>query len=214
MSHVQVSYSLTFFPLNLNVLFIFLVPSSNFLHFCRSKILIQFQISSTNAQLIIYLNSEWLYITYDDNSSESINTTANIPTDSSLWYHLTFSIENTYSYTNITTYVNGSFISTSTFSTVFFSNERPDISLAGLNVEASGLSNEGNIEYSFHCLMQDVGLFSRGLTDIETGVLAAGRVSLSGARFLPQCLCSADVSVNTTDSQLCEDGSARYVGII
>ena len=192
----------------------FLRLPQTFLHFCRSKVIIQFQISSTNSQLIIYLNSEWLYITYDDNSLESINTTANIPTDLSQWHHLTFSVEAIFSYTNITTYVNGSLISTSTLSTVFFSDERPDISLAGLNIEASGLSNEGNIEYSFHCLMQDVGLFSRALTDIEAGALAAGKVSLSGARFLPQCLCSADVSVNTTDSQLCEDGTVRYVSII
>ena len=180
-------------------------------HFCRSKVLIQFQISSTNTHLIIYLNSEWLYIT---DTLESINTTANIPIDLSQWHHLTFSIENNFSYTNITTFINGSFIGTSTFSTVFFSNERPDVYLAGLNMEASGFSNESNTDYSFHCLMQDVGLFSRPLTDIEAGVLAGGRVSLSGARFLPQCLCSADVSVNTTNSQLCEDGTVRYVSII
>ena len=93
-------------------------------------------------------------------------------------------------------------------------NMVPDIYLAGAGMEpleSSGSSDLlGVTTNMFNGTMQDVGIYSRSLTQSELMLLGIGQISVSGASFLPQCLCMADVNSDTVDSQLCEDGSIRY----
>ena len=110
---------------------------------------------------------------------------------------------------NVTVYLNTTKISPSfLFMFTVDDNEIPVIYLAGTNdMESSGSGLAA--EMLFNGVMQDIGIYSRILTQYELAMLAAGQTAISDATFLPQCLCNEDDSQDIADSQLCADGSTR-----
>lgn len=65
---------------------------------------------------------------------------------------------------------------------------------------------------NFNGTVQDLGVYSRALTQTEVSMLAMGLGSLSGAEFLPQCICMPDYQASITDTSLCDSNNmTRYV---
>ena len=182
--------------------------------FCYRSLL-QFQLGMMNS-LVVFLQSEWLFIS---DGGAYINTTAYIPYDEPSWHYVALIIQDSSSLmtANVSTYVNGFEILTKSLSMFMLKGEYPDIHLAGSLVESSGFFSEPSqidSDSPFNGLMQDVGIYSRALTLSEIMMLSNGRESVSGARFLSQCICMPDENVDPVNSQLCENGSYRYLNVV
>ena len=161
-----------------------------------------------NEEFTVYLQSHWLFITNGTiDGTDSINTTAILSPYQ--WHHITIVAEtNSNSQTDIRTSVNGTLISNATF--VMY-GIIPEIYLAGYGTssDSSGLQTGNFMDYSFTGLISDIGIYSRELTQTEIWELPSVNDSLSGAVFLPQCLCIAEVKVNSSDSQFCDNDELR-----
>ena len=190
----------------------------SFLKFCIMfyyRSLLQFQLGMMNS-LVVFLQSEWLFIS---DGGAYINTTVYIPYDEPSWHYVTLIIQDSSSLmtANVSTYVNGSGILTKSLSMFMLKGEYPDIHLAGSLVESSGFFSEPSqidSDSPFNGLMQDVGIYSRALTLSEIMMLSNGSESVSGARFLSQCICMPDENVDLDNPQLCESGSYRYLNVV
>ena len=158
--------------------------------------------------LEVRLESDWLFI-YDGGSG--INTSISL-TSPPTWNFVALVVQDkpAISMANVTVYFNGSEINTRHRLTMFMlGGETPQIFLGDSFVESSGFFPDEEDVALFNGTMQDVGIYSRSLTEYELMMLAQGQVSVSGASFLPQCLCMPDGHANNADPQQCDDGSIR-----
>ena len=183
----------------------------------RYRNLIVIQQAGMNS-LELYLESSWLFV----NNAEGMqmNTSFSLPYPSTwnfvaLDFQTNSNNESLSSSHHANVYLNGTEMSSVSLSVNIMENVVPDIYLAGAGMEpleSSGSSDLLEVTTNmFNGTMQDVGIYSRALTQSELMLLGIGQISVSGASFLPQCLCMADVNSDTVDSQLCDDGSIRYI---
>ncbi len=183
----------------------------------RYRNLIVVQQAGINS-LELYLESGWLFV----NNAEGmqVNTSFFLPYPST-WNFIALDLQANSnngplsSSHRATVYLNGTEMSPVSLSVNIMENVAPNIYLAGAGMdplESSGSGPDliGFTTTMFNGTMQDIGIYSRSLTQSELMFLGIGQMSVSGASFLPQCLCMADVNSDTTDSQLCDDGSTRY----
>lgn len=148
--------------------------------------------------LIIYLQSNWLFITNSTIDDESFNTTQKL--DYSSWNYVVVLITNG----DVMISVNGSQL----LNTISNFDSPGSVETVTLGGSFDDITN-----HSFNGLMQDIGVFSRLLTSTELSFLANGGKSLSRADFLPQCICPPDSFTDTTDSLFCDNGVTRLVVI-
>ena len=122
------------------------------------------------------------------------------------WNHLAIVFSNTSNFMmdNVTVYLNASQSHTMKLMSVI--SEHTSIYVGGSKIDASAF-----FEDDYQGLMQDVGLINRALSRAGVDTLFRGAVSLSGASFLPQCLCPIDefVVLQSTNQQECSNRISR-----
>ena len=136
------------------------------------------------------------YGTHSYNTSELVEN---------LWYHMSLIIRES----NFTLFFNGTLILEDDLDAFLLSASETYIYLAGAFAESSG-DNSDLLDTTYEGLMQDMGIFSRSLTMYEISMLAIGTNSLSGATFLPQCICAEDEGVMEVNEAFCSNGTLRY----
>lgn len=154
--------------------------------------------------LIVYLESGWLMLDYG--TSNPLNTTAFVEY---LWYHVSIVIEHhVYDKYNFKLFFNGTMVLNDTSDDFVLSPSYTNIYLAGTVTESSGDYSD-LLDTAYGGLMQDIGIFSRSLTVYEISMLAVGTNSLSGATFLPRCICAPDEGVENKNEEFCENEALR-----
>ena len=154
--------------------------------------------------LRVDVDSDYLVVA-SDTTTAAVNT--NIKLDSLVWNFVALIFQNQSGGPNVVAYHNRT---RESFQTINLTPEPfSAIYLAGGPDEAG--SGGGLLDQqSYVGLIQDVGLYSRSLTNTEISLLAEGAISSSGASFLPQCLCPAG-QFASDDMQTCGGESVdRY----
>ena len=142
------------------------------------------------------MESDYLMVA-SDTTTAAVNT--NIKLDSLVWNYVALIFQNQSGGPNVVAYHNQT---RESFQTIDLTpGPFSAIYLAGGPDEAG--SGGGLLDQqSYVGLIQDVGLYSRSLTSSEISSLVGGAISLSGASFLPQCLCPTGLSASD-DMQTC-----------
>ena len=184
------------FPAHCLFVCLFLFP---FVTILNSRVLLYIQLES-GSTLTVRMDLEYLLLASD--ITPLMNT--NVRLVGMVWHHVALVLG--VGGTSITVYHNGALVGSLTINLT--PGPLSAIYLAGSPDEPGSGSVLIDHQY-YNGLVQDVGLYSRSLTNNEISLLAQGVISLSGASFLPQCLCPTN-QVVTNDSQNCGESVTRY----
>lgn len=150
------------------------------------------------SEFVIDLKSGYLHI-------NDINSNVLVPQSDS-WQHIAVTIANMSDITRsrVTVYLNGT---PNRDQTITIMNDFTNAYIGGSSASDASVYYENE----YRGLMQDVGLYRQVLSGNEIQSLADGAASLSGATFLPQCLCFSRINsnVNLDNQELCQDNSVR-----
>ena len=152
----------------------------------------------------ISLNNGLICIRANDNADTCTNLRVTLSPPS--WNHLAIVFTNTSNFMmdKVTLYLNASQSQAMNLMSVI--SEHTSIYIGGSKIDASAF-----FEDEYEGLMQDVGLVDRALSRSSVDTLFRGGVSLSGASFIPQCLCPLNefVVLESTNQQECSNRSSR-----